>query len=165
MVVFTSLNMEPRILSPPGSQSKGRVSIIQPRSSEHLLWTGDLVKWKKAGQWGPGAEGRDTNSKGAGEVLGEMGRSYIFLKRLTQLLQMFICLWLHWVLLLCVGFLWLWLVGAALYLWYTGFSFQWLLWLWSTGSRAGGLQELQLKGSRVQAQKLCMWPLGMWDLP
>ena len=31
-------------------------------------------------------------------------------------------------------------------------SLQWLLWLWSTGSRAGGLQELQLKGSRVQAQ-------------
>ena len=80
MVVFTSLNMKPRILSPPGSQYKGRVSIIHPGSSEHLLWIADLIKWKKADQWGPGAEGRDTNSKEAGEVLGEMGMSHIFLK-------------------------------------------------------------------------------------
>lgn len=80
MVVFTSLNMKPRILSPPGSQDKGRVSIIHPGSSEHLLWIGDLIQWKKADQWGPGVEGRDTNSKEAGEVLGETGMSHVFLK-------------------------------------------------------------------------------------
>ena len=82
--------------------------------------------------------------------------------------NIYVCmyLWLYRVLLLCTGFLWLWLAGAALCLRYTGFSLQWLLRLWSTGCRAGGLQEVQLKGSRAQAQQLwCMWPLGMWDLP
>ena len=33
-----------------------------------------------------------------------------------------------------------------------GFSLQWLLLLWSTGSRASGLQQLWLLGSSVQAQ-------------
>lgn len=39
------------------------------------------------------------------------------------------------------------------------FSSQWLLLLWSTGSRAQGLQQLQLPGSRAQAQYL--WCTGL----
>ena len=42
-----------------------------------------------------------------------------------------------------------------------GFSLQWLVLLRSTGSRAHGLQYLQLMGSRAQAQEL---PRGIWDL-
>ena len=36
----------------------------------------------------------------------------------------------------------------------------WLLLLWGPGSRAHGLQELQLLGSKAQAQQR-----GVWDLP
>ena len=39
------------------------------------------------------------------------------------------------------------------------FSLQWLLLLWSTGSRALGLQWLQLPGSRAQALEL--WHTGL----
>ena len=35
------------------------------------------------------------------------------------------------------SFLWLWWAGVALYLRSTGFSLQWLLLMWSTGSRVG----------------------------
>ena len=41
-------------------------------------------------------------------------------------------------LLLCVGFLQLQRAGATLSLWCAGFSLQWLLLLWSTGSRCAG---------------------------
>ena len=46
------------------------------------------------------------------------------------------------------------LVVAPLYLWYTGFSLQWLLLLLSVDSRMCGLQQLKLLGSRSQAQQL-----------
>ena len=39
-------------------------------------------------------------------------------------------------------------------LWCTGFSLKWFLLVWSTGSRARGLQELQLTGSVVVAHGL-----------
>ena len=58
--------------------------------------------------------------------------------------------------------LFLWRKGAALQLWWTGFSLEWLLIL----LRVGGLQQLQLPGSRAQAQQLWLtgliapWPVG-----
>ena len=44
--------------------------------------------------------------------------------------------------------------GATLYLWYTGFSLQWLFLLWSTVSRVHGLQYLQLVGPVAMAPGL-----------
>ena len=44
--------------------------------------------------------------------------------------------------------------GATLQLWCVGFSFRGLLLLQSYGSRANRLQQLQLPGSRAQAQQL-----------
>ena len=43
----------------------------------------------------------------------------------------------------------------------SGFSLRWLLLLQSTGSRARRLQQLQLPGSRAQAQLL--WCMGLVD--
>ena len=45
-------------------------------------------------------------------------------------------------------------IGATLSLQFTGFSWQWLLLSWHTGCRPQGLQQLQLPGSRAQAQYL-----------
>ena len=56
--------------------------------------------------------------------------------------------------------------GGYSSLWCAGFSLRWLLLLWSTGSRrvgfsSGGMraQQLQLAGSRTQAQQL--WHTGL----
>ena len=71
----------------------------------------------------------------------------------------FIYLWLHWVFVaVCELSL---VVASRGYssLRYAGFSLQWLLLLWSTGSRCVGFstcgtqaQQLWLTGSRAQAQ-------------
>ena len=53
-------------------------------------------------------------------------------------------------LLVCMAFPWLWRAGVTLVA-VPGFSVRWLL-LLSTGSKALGLQLLQLVGSREQAQ-------------
>ena len=53
---------------------------------------------------------------------------------------LFIYLWLCWVFVAARAFLWLWQEGATLQLWCEGFSLQFLLLLWSVGSRARGLQ-------------------------
>ena len=66
----------------------------------------------------------------------------------------------------CVGFSLASASGATLELQCLGFSLWWLLWLWSTGSRAHGLsscgtwaQWLWLPGFRAQAQSL--WRMGL----
>ena len=41
---------------------------------------------------GPGAEGRDTNSKGEGEALGEMGMSHIFLNEQSNFYK-YLCMY------------------------------------------------------------------------
>ena len=60
----------------------------------------------------------------------------------------FVYFWLHWVF---VAARRLSLAAAS-----RGYSLWWLLLLWSTGSRAHGLQSLQFTGSRARAQLLCM---------
>ena len=57
-------------------------------------------------------------------------------------------------LLLHVGFLWFWRVGAALWLQHVGFLLQWLLLLQSTGCEARRLQQFQHAGSVVVAYGL-----------
>ena len=62
--------------------------------------------------------------------------------------------------------------GAYISLWCTGFSLQWLLLLWSTGSRHMGFsscgtqaQYLWLKGSRAQAQYWwCTGLVALWHV-
>ena len=67
---------------------------------------------------------------------------------------------------LCAGFSLVAASGGYSSLRCTGFSFRWLLLLWSTGSRHVGFsscgtqaQLLWLAGSRAQAQQL--WPMGL----
>ena len=76
--------------------------------------------------------------------------------------------WLCWVFIAACGLSLVVTSGGYSSLWCAGFSLQWLLLLWSTGSRCAGFSSC---GSRVlkrrlsslgtQAQMLC----GMWDLP
>ena len=58
----------------------------------------------------------------------------------------------------CEGFS-LVLARDTLYLGCRGFSLWWLFLLQSKGSRAQGLQQLQLQGSRAQAQQL--WSISL----
>ena len=60
---------------------------------------------------------------------------------------------LYWVFAATGAFLQLQRAGATLQLWCTGFSLRWLL-LWSTGSLACRLQQLQCVGSVVAALRL-----------
>ena len=60
----------------------------------------------------------------------------------------------------CTGFSLVAASRSALQFWCEGISFRWLLFLQSTGSRARGLQQLQLLGSRAQAQELGMHELS-----
>ena len=57
--------------------------------------------------------------------------------------------WLCWVFVTARALLYLQRVGAALKLWGTGFSLQWLLLLQGMGSRVRGLQQLRVTGSRL----------------
>ena len=57
-------------------------------------------------------------------------------------------------LLLCIGFLQLWQLGATLQLWCAGFSFQWLPLLRSMDSRVYGFEQLQPVSSVVAANGL-----------
>ena len=83
--------------------------------------------------------------------------------------------WLRWVLIAAWGLSLVAVSGGYFSLWFTVFSLQCLLLLWSMGSRHVGFsscgmkaQYLWLTGSRAQAQQL--WHRGqllrgMWDLP
>ena len=63
------------------------------------------------------------------------------------------------------AFLQQWRVGAALQLWCTDISFQRLLVLQSTGSRANEHQQFQLPGSRALAQQLwCPGLAALWHV-
>ena len=87
----------------------------------------------------------------------------------------FIYFWLRWVFIAAHGLSLVAVSGGYSSLRCTGFSLQWLLLLWSTGSRRTGFsscgtwaQQLWLAGSKrrlsssgARAQLLC----GMWDLP
>ena len=54
---------------------------------------------------------------------------------------------------------------ATLQLQFTGFSLQWLFFLWITGSRACKLQQLWLPGYRALAQYLwCMGLVPLWHM-
>ena len=96
-----------------------------------------------------------------------MGKcTFFFLFSLFNKFILFIYFWLRWVFIAARG---LSLVAASRgfsSLRCTGFSLQWLLLLWSTGSRHAGFtscgtqaQQLWLVGSRVQAQQL--WHTGL----
>ena len=81
----------------------------------------------------------------------------------------FIYLFIYWLCWVFVAMRWLSLIAASggyPLLWCAGFSFPWLLLLWSTGSRrvgfsscSTGAQQLWLAGSRAQAQQL--WRMGL----
>ena len=94
--------------------------------------------------------------------LGWMGRGDDCIQQtlLGKLLKnyLFIYLCLYFVLVAAQAFLQLQRVGATLQLWCAGFSKQCLLLSWSTGSRVHGLWQLQLLGTRTQAQQL--WYMG-----
>ena len=85
-----------------------------------------------------------------GVLLGSCGYFFLILFIYFQLCCVFIARG---------AFLQLWRVGTTLSLPCAGFSFQWFLLLWSTGSRACGLQELWLPASRAQALQL--WHMGL----
>ena len=72
-----------------------------------------------------------------------------------------ICFWPRWVFIAARGLSVVVASGSCSSQWCTGFSLQWLLLLWSTGSRHAGFsscgawaQQLWLAGSREQAQQL-----------
>ena len=76
--------------------------------------------------------------------------------------------WLCWIFIAAQTFLQLRPAGSALLMWCMSFSSQWLLLLWSTCSRAGGLScccsqapEHRLSGCGTRASLLH----SMWDLP
>ena len=82
------------------------------------------------------------------------------------LINLFICFWLCWVFVAVRGFSLVAVSGGYSSLQCMGFSLQWLLLLWSTGSRHTGFsscgpqaQQLWLLGSRAQAQQL--WHTGL----
>ena len=79
---------------------------------------------------------------------------------------LFIDFWLCWVFVAACGLSLVAASGGYSLLWCTGFSLQWLLLLWSTGSRHTGFsscstraQQLWLTGSRAEAQQL--WHTGL----
>ena len=81
-------------------------------------------------------------------------------------LNLFIYFWLHWVFIAACGLSLVATSGGYSLLWCVGFSLQWLLSLWSMGSRHAGFssygsQALEHRLSRVRAQFLH----GIWDLP
>ena len=86
---------------------------------------------------------------------------YIFLN-----FYLFIYFWLRWVFVAVCRLSLVAARGGCSSLWCTGFSLQWLLLLYSTGSRHAGFsscgawtQQLWLTGTRVQAQQL--WSMGL----
>ena len=73
--------------------------------------------------------------------------------------------WLCWAFVAAWAFLQLTRVGATFQEQCAGFSMRYLLWIWSRGSRAQGLLQLQLPGFRAQAQQLwCMGFVGPWHV-
>ena len=93
---------------------------------------------------------------------------FLFFKFFKNLFILFISFWLHWVFVAAHG---LSLVVASRgysSLWCTGFSFWWLVLLWSTCSRRAGFSscgswalERRLSSCGAQGQL----SHGMWDLP
>ena len=88
---------------------------------------------------------------------------WLFKKNLFVYLFIF---WLHWVFVAVCGLSLVALSGGYSLLRCAGFSLQWLLLLWSTGSRHAGFsscgmwaQQLWLAGCRAQAQQL--WHMGL----
>ena len=91
---------------------------------------------------------------------------FFFLSRFLKTFYLFIYFWLCWVFIAACGLSLVAASGGYSSLWCMGFSFWWLLLLWSTGSRHMGFsscgtwaQQLWLTGSRVQAQQL--WCTGL----
>ena len=89
-----------------------------------------------------------------------------FLKQVFKKNYLFIYFWLHWVFVAACGLSLV--VAGRVYalVWCAGFSLQWLLFLWSMGSRHVGFssfgtwaQQFWLMGPRVQAQQL--WRTGL----
>ena len=108
--------------------------------------------WEVAGAWWAVSVEKNTeNQRVVSKSLRPQGQLccvFLILIYIILFVDFFGCVGFH----CCRGLSLVLVRGATLYLWWTGFTLGWPVWLLSAGSRGYGLQYLLLLGLRAQAQ-------------
>ena len=122
------------------------------RALESLLPLLKTQVWGKAGKDG-------TEGVCGGQRMGSLEHPFNFFFLFLKYIYLFIYFWLCWVFVAVRGLSLVAASGGHSWLQCTGLSLWWLVLLWNTGSRRTGCsscgawaQQLQLAGSRAQAQ-------------